>query len=202
MRLNGYDTLPVITISRQFGAGGSSIAQGLSKALGIPWYDNDFVKITAKESGYSEQEIIEEGEEISEWENILNKVLNNSAAYTSSHDAIFEAQKRTMLELAVKPCIIVGRCGNIILSEAGIKSFDIFLFADKAVRVERAKELVNDPHVNLAKYVEKRDMLRDTYYKAYAKENMAKAQDYNICLDTGVIDYNTCVNILTNLLTD
>ena len=39
------DTMPIITISREFGAGGRTIAKGLSKELGIPWYDRDFVRL-------------------------------------------------------------------------------------------------------------------------------------------------------------
>ena len=53
---------PVITISREFGAGGHSIAKVLSERLGIPYYDKDFVKETASRSGYSEEDIEREGE--------------------------------------------------------------------------------------------------------------------------------------------
>ena len=35
---------PVITISREFGAGGHSIARVVSERLGIPYYDRDFAK--------------------------------------------------------------------------------------------------------------------------------------------------------------
>ena len=80
------DTMPVITISREFGAGGRTIAKGLSKELGIPWYDRDFVRLTAKMSGYSEEEIEDEGETISDSARFLDSILNNMVAYTSSHD--------------------------------------------------------------------------------------------------------------------
>ena len=35
---------PVITISREYGALGNSLAKALSDRLGIPYYDRDFVK--------------------------------------------------------------------------------------------------------------------------------------------------------------
>ena len=38
---------PIITISREYAAGGRSVARGLEKNLGIPFYDKDFVKATA-----------------------------------------------------------------------------------------------------------------------------------------------------------
>lgn len=194
--------LPVITISREYGAGGSSIAEGLSKILGIPWYDRDFVKFTSEISGYSEEEIDEEGEELSGSQRLLDVILNNVAAYNSSHDAIFKAQKESMLELAESPCILVGRCGNIILREAGVESFDIFLYADFDVRLKRAEQLVKDPKMDLKKYVEKRDALRENYYKAYTKHPITRAQDYNICLDTGAFGYDKCISLLAQLIKD
>ena len=44
--------LPVITINREYGAGGRSLAEILSEKLGIPYYDRDFVEKTVEESGY------------------------------------------------------------------------------------------------------------------------------------------------------
>ena len=41
---------PVITISREFGAGGHSIARVVSERLGIPYYDRDFAKQAAAEA--------------------------------------------------------------------------------------------------------------------------------------------------------
>lgn len=194
------DVMPIITISREFGAGGRTMAKGLSKELGIPWYDRDFVRLTAKMSGYSEEEIEDEGESISDSTRFLDSILNNMAAYTSSHDAIYEAQKDAILELAKNPCIIVGRCSNVILREAGIPTFDIFLHADPAIRVERAKTLVSDKVTNIEKYVEKVDEQREKHYKVYTGGRLNKAQDYTVCLDTGAIDYDTCIQVLAKMI--
>lgn len=193
--------MPIITISREYGAGGRSIAKGLSEKLGIPWYDRDFVKYTAKLSGYSEEDIFEEGEELKESSHFLDSILNSMASYTSSHDAIFKAQKEAILELAQKePCILVGRCSNRILREAKIPSFDIFLHADKEVRIQRCKDKANDQVDNLKKYVEKRDELRDNYYHTYTGGRMGESHDYTISLDTGVISYDQCIEILSSLI--
>lgn len=194
------NTMPVITISREYGAGGRSIAKGLSKKLGIPWYDRDFVRLTAKRSGYSEEEITDEGETISDSTRFLNSILNNMAAYTSSHDAIYRAQKEAILELAKSPCIIVGRCSNKILREAGIPSFDVFLHADPAIRIKRAEALVPEDVSNVAKFVEKVDEQRDNYYKLYTGSLRNQAQDYTVCLDTGIVDYDSCIEVLAQMI--
>ena len=89
---------PVITISREFGAGGHSIARVVSERLGIPYYDRDFAKQAAARSGYSQEDIDREGENLSRSARLLDNILNNSAGYFSSHDAIYQAQKELILQ--------------------------------------------------------------------------------------------------------
>ena len=42
----------IITISRQYGSGGSEIGRKVAKALSIPYYDRTIIDVTAKESGF------------------------------------------------------------------------------------------------------------------------------------------------------
>ncbi len=196
----GKENLPIITISREYGAGGHTVAKGLSEKLGIPCYDWDFARIISENSGYSEEEIKEEGEELSEGAKILDMLLNNATSYVSSHDAIFKAQKDAVLDMAKSPCIIVGRCANVILREAGKKTFDIFLYADEEIRLERAKKLIKDPSVNVKKYLTHKDNLRETYYKKYTGRELGLYHDYNICLDTGRIDYKKAIDFLADII--
>lgn len=48
---------PVITIAREYGAGGRSVASLLAEKLNIPWYDKDFIITTAENSGLSIEQI-------------------------------------------------------------------------------------------------------------------------------------------------
>lgn len=189
----------VVTINRQFGAGGRTVAKALSEKLDIPWFDKDFVKKTASESGFLEEDIIADGEEISGSQKVLDKILNNANSYTSSHDAIYNAQKKVIIELAQNDCIIVGRCANRILNEVGIESFNIFLMADKDIRINRTKQKENLSDIEAKKLVEKHDNLRGNYYKNYVGHSLNTADDYNICIDTGVLDYNKCVEMLVDI---
>ena len=43
----------VITISREYGAGGHSIGRRVAEELGIPFFDKDIIRETAKASGYN-----------------------------------------------------------------------------------------------------------------------------------------------------
>ena len=48
---------PVITIAREYGAGGRSVASLLADKLNIPWYDKDFIITTAENSGLTIEQI-------------------------------------------------------------------------------------------------------------------------------------------------
>ncbi|MCR5715276.1 MAG: cytidylate kinase-like family protein [Lachnospiraceae bacterium] len=192
---------PVITIGREYGSGGRTVAEGLSEKLGIPYYDKDFVVATSKESGYSEDEINKEGEQMNHMSEFINNLLNNSAAYISSFDAIYDAQKKVILELAKEPCIIVGRCADYILREAGVNAFNVFLFADLEKKAARAAQLPeNQGTHDIKKLVQKCDELRNTYYKHYTGEEMRYYKQYDICLDTGVIGTDKCIEILAAII--
>ena len=45
----------VITIARQYGSGGRTIGQMLSKELGIHYYDKELLKLASEESGIHER---------------------------------------------------------------------------------------------------------------------------------------------------
>lgn len=191
---------PVITISREYGALGRTLAAKLSERLGIPYYDRDFVKKTAEESGYAVEDVEHEGEELSTSGRMLNKILNSAVSYSSSYDGIYKAQKKVVLQLAQDPCIIVGRCADHILREEGKDVFCVYLYASVKDRIDHVTELAENGTMSIEKYIEKRDKLRRTYYKQYTGHEMGNASNYNICFDTGRINAETCADIIIDIL--
>lgn len=189
----------IITISREYGAYGRSVAKALSQNLGIEYYDVDFVRMTAKKSGYSEEDVSREGESLSTGSRFINSFLTTSA-YNSSYDEIFQAQREVILEMAKKPCIMVGRCSNIILREAGVETFDVFLHADSAFRREHALELNEYGRMDVDRYMDRCDHWRKTYYRAYTGHDMGDYHDYDLSIDVGKIGFEKTVALLTDLL--
>ena len=188
----------VITISRNYGSHGHELAQKLSDRLGIPYYDRDFVRKTAEESGFSQELIDEDGEKIKMGTKFLEML--SPASLNSSHDEIFKAQSRVVLELTASPCIIVGRCSNYILREAGIPSFDIYLTADSSWRIDNAMNHKVKKEDVTEQYLVRKDNERSDYYKLYTGHPMGMASDYTICLDVGKLGMDKCVDIICDLL--
>ena len=187
---------PVITIGRQYAAGGRTVAKLVSEALDIPYYDKDFVKKTADESGYTVEDINREGEEMTKHNSFWNTVLNNSTSYTSSFDGIYKAERNTTIELAQSPCILVGRSANAILKENNIKAFNVFLYADLDFRIKRAEELNDYGDTDVEKYVRRRDALRETYCKVYSELDMNDLRNYDLCINTGAVGYEKAAELI------
>lgn len=191
---------PVITIGREYCAYGRTIARILSERLDIPYFDKDFVKKTVIESGFSEDEVNSEGESISTLSLFLENFLNGTAAY-NSYDDIFEAQKHVIVDLAKEPCIIVGRCADFVLKEAGIPSLDVFLYAETDFKLKRAAELhPGNDTAHLKKIMKKQDELRRIYYKHYTGHDSYDFSNYDLCLNTGIIGIEKCADIIEDIV--
>ncbi len=190
----------IITINRQYGAGGRSLAAVLSERLGIPYYDQDFIQKTVEESGYEEEAVIREGEEMSRPSRLLNNILNSAVSYSSSFDGIFEAEKKVIMEFAKEPCIIVGRCANMILSEAGIDTMSVYLHAPLDKRISHMTEKAEDGQIPDAKVIEEHDRHRGTFYKQYTGREIFDASNYTFCFDTGKISISQCADIILGAL--
>ena len=192
--------LPVIAINREYGAGGRALASILSEKLGIPYYDRDFVQKTIEESGYEKEDVEREGEEMSKSARVFNNILNSAVSYKSSHDEIYKAEKKVILELAKSPCIMVGRSADHILNEAGIDTVSVYLHGPVELRVKRARELGENGNMTTEKFVEEHDRKRRTFYRQYTGRELFDAANYTFCFDVGKVSVPECAEIILDMI--
>ena len=107
----------IITISRQFGAGGGEIGRRTAEALGIAFYDKDLILQTAKASaGLSPAEVRRWDEKVPAdfgFTQSLFDFYNRPLG-----DKLWEAQVKAIREIADREsCVIVGRNADYILRE-------------------------------------------------------------------------------------
>ena len=69
----------IITIGREYGAGGRSVAKRISDLLGIPHYDKEIIQLAAEKTGLSE-EMIRGTEEHESGKTLLNWFLPSGSA--------------------------------------------------------------------------------------------------------------------------
>lgn len=189
----------IITISREYGAGGHSIAKLVSEELQIPYYDRDIVRETAKASGFDLELVQNEGEEVSKTDSILKSICSASSIYFhDTQEAIHDVQEAIILRLAGEgPCIILGRCADEILRANHIDSLNVFIHADDLHRAVHISELtgVTDA-TELQKIIAKRDSSRHTYYGHYTGKKWGDSRNYHLSLDSGALGYELCAKFI------
>ena len=186
----------VITISRDYGAGGHSIGQSVAKELGIEFYDKDIIRATIRETGLAPEEIQKSEEELSRTGLFLRMI--SPAAYVDMQDNIRAIEQRVILELALKEdCVILGRCADVILEREGIPCLNVFLYASDIHRAARISELtgLTDP-TEIQKKMQKTDYARRTFYEQFTGKRWGDSHNYTLSLDAGTLGYDTCAKII------
>lgn len=184
----------VITISREFGSGGRELGIKLAESLGIPFYDKELIFMAAEESDMAEDAVLHYDEHLPFIEEPLDRQFYSpfSSVYqVTMSDQIFLAQSRVIRKLAEKgPCVIVGRCADMVLED----SINLFLYARMKQRIKRMNSLETgvDPE-KMEGRIREVDRKRKDYYQYYTGNEWGKAQNYHLCLESGLVGVEGCL---------
>ena len=186
----------IITVSREYGAGGHSIARRVAQELGIEIYDRDIIRSAVKDTGLDTSIVEHEEEEISRGSAFLRMIA--PAAYVDQREAIHEIERKAILMLASKgPCVILGRCADAILDEANVDCLNVFIYADDVHRAVRVSELLGTKNPSeIQKAMKKTDSARRSYYQQFAGRHWGDFHNYNLMLDSGMLGYDACVKLI------
>lgn len=190
----------VITIARQYGSGGRTVGEMLSKDMGIHYYDKELIKLASEESGINERLFVNADEKIKMTK--LFKMVKN--IYTGqlippesddfvSDKNLFNYQAKVIKNLAEEEsCVIVGRCADYVLKDYD-NVLSVFVHAPKDYCMEQAAKKVSMPSKELEKYIAKIDKRRADYYKFYTGREWTDARNYDLCLDSSKLGFERCV---------
>lgn len=195
----------IITISREYGAGGHSIGRQVAEQLGIPFYDRDIVRETVKASGFDMDTVEHDQEDVSKADFLLKSICSLSApSYSDTQDAIHEVQRAVILQFAkAGPCVILGRCADDILRKAGVECLNVFIHADDVHRAVRVSELTGcNNATELQRMLAKKDGSRHTYYTHYTGKKWGDSRNYHLTLDSGALGYDRCVQLIVAAAAD
>lgn len=190
----------VITIARQYGSGGKTIGAMLAKELGINCYSSEILKMASEESGINERLFGEKDERLkmSSWFKILKRPYDGdlippeSSGFVSD-DNLFNYQAKVIKDLAEsESCVIVGRCGEYILRNYP-NVMSVFIHADKEFCMERALERNSMSRKEMEKFIAKTDKYRGDFCKYYTGRDWTDARNYHLCLDSGKLGFEKCV---------
>ncbi len=193
----------IITVSREFGSGGRSIAKSVAEQLSIPYYDKELVKQVAEETGFHEHFIEHEGEYASSTSRFAFALSSHQTQPAkggmSVNDYLWVMQRKVILDIAEKgPCVIVGRCADYILRDRD-DVLNVFIHSDIQSRAERIVRLYGESEKSPEKRLEEKDKKRKVYYKHYTGEVWGQCQNYHLALDSAALGIDKCVEIIVEL---
>ena len=173
----------VITISREFGALGRTVAQRLSQLLEVEFWDRDIVEAAAQRMGQSLPLIsdVEERARPSLFRHRREKM--NLASYSIS-DEVFDTEC-SIIQDAVKQgsCIIVGRCSDYILREHPNR-LSVYLFAPYEQRIKNCVERLGMDEKTARKTLHDMDLARSYYHRRYCGEAKSVLEYKDLLLDS------------------
>ncbi len=196
----------IITISREFGSGGRTVGRKVAEKLGIPFYDKELVDQIAIESGFAPKFVEEHGEHSPTGSFFsyafapqgVPGIMNG----LSTADFLWNIQCNVILQLADQgPCVIVGRNADYILKDRP-EALHVYVFADAPYRAERIVRLYGESEKAPEKRLEEKDKRRRVNYQHYTGRTWGQAQNYDLCLDTGVLGEDFCVDVIVKAYED
>lgn len=192
----------VITIARQYGCGGRVIGKKIAEKLGIPYYDNELIKMAAKINGVGEEYYKDIDEKArGKFSSIFAYGTPNGGYFMPMYsdllinDQLFYTQANIIKDIAMNPCVIVGRCADYILNDKP-NLVKIYLHANMDTRRSRIRERYGVEDKDLEKIITKADKRRATYYNTYSDQAWGDSRIYDLCIDTSRLAIDQVVDIV------
>ncbi len=193
----------IITVAREFGSGGHSIAQGLADRLEIPLYDKEmfFDMPTLEERGYDPQAV---KRYINSYdEKPVNKLLSrrvgdysNSLEENLAHK-IFKFIRKKADE--GESFVVVGRCAEYLLRK-NPNALRIFVRAEKADKAKRISELYNVSERKAVEMMKKVDAKRKLYHNYYSDIKWGDTRGYDVCINSSYFGVDKAVDAIMNII--
>ena len=198
----------IITIGRECGSGGHTIAKLVAEQLGIAFYDKEIVEMVAAKTKLSPEFIASHGEYFRNGS--IGHIFGYGARFaatvqtqSSIQDQMHFVQTDLIREIAEKePCVIVGRCADYILRE--MKPIRIFVYADMNSRIARCRARAEADEGLSDRQMKKRilevDRNRARYYRYYTGQIWGDRSYYDLCINTTNTDIKAAAHAVAMMI--
>ena len=195
----------LITISRQFGAGGSLVAKLVAEQLGWSVIDNELVDEVARRIGKPSEEVAEKEERVPSFVERLARALVASPEVplvtATPVESLDEAEVVKMTEVVVAEVaqhgrvVLVGRAASAVLArETG--AIHVQLVAPRPFRVRVVAERSSLEPRAAEKKIAETDAQRARYHKQYYGRDWSDPVNYHMVLNTGALGFEGAAGLI------
>lgn len=196
----------IITISRQFGAGGSEVARRVAATLGWSFVDNEVVDKVAKRAGLPASEVAAHDERAPGFIERLAQTLAASAPDVISTDetpmpgrteqklvrltetvvAEIADQEKVVLVGRAAPAVLARRTGTLHIKVVAPRDWRISVVARRlGMDLKHAEKTLNDADDN-----------RRRYHKQYYSRDWDDPCNYDMVLNTAALGFDEVVEVI------
>lgn len=183
----------LISISREFGSEGHTIARKVAADLGITLYDRNILEAIAEEKE-TKVEKLEQFDEVPR-----NMMLTRSVGeHTSSmEDHLVNMQFEFLQRKADsgESFVVVGRCAETVLKgrDGLIK---IFILGDKEEKHQHIKEYFHISDGEATAKIIRHDARRKLYHNRYSEFKWGDSRGYDLCINSSRLGVDKTVKII------
>jgi hypothetical protein len=198
----------LITISREYGAGGSELGVLLGQSLGWPVLDHELVGKLAARLSCDEGEVVAMDEHAPTFLERLAAVATVTAPESRVHarpwstdpDCVAAAAREVLLEAVQNlPLIVVGHGGNCLF-RGRADVLRVRVAAPLDVRVRRVVRRSGLTPAQAAATVRRRDSDRQQYLQRYYQSDMNDPYSYDLQINTGTVALETAAQLVLGLI--
>jgi cytidylate kinase len=201
--------MPLITISRQYGSGGSEIAERVARTLDWHLYDNAVVNEVAKRLGMQPAEVSAREERVPSLpERIASamalgmpEVMPTVAdlAMQPSEERIVEMTRRVMEEAVLAgPAVLVGRGAQCMLASRA-DALHVFCYAPAEALASYAVTNLGVAREDAARVVAENNHHREQYVKRHWKRDWRDFANYHVCVNTAWLGIGGASELIVQL---
>lgn len=193
-----------IAITRTCGSGGGSyIGKKLAKDYGIDVYDRKLLRLASEDSGISEEVFAKADENTRKTllYRVSQRVYDGTAIPPESGNFLsdqnlFNYQSKILRELLdCESYVCIGRAADFVLRDKP-NVLTVYIDAPYEARVAREVERQGITRWEAARYIDRLDRYRESYYKYHTGRQWKRIENYDLCLDTAALGMDNCVEII------
>jgi cytidylate kinase len=200
--------MAVITISRQFGAGGKTLGKLVSQKLGYACIDDEIINKVAEMAKVSDDWVYsieqEAGGKLMNFisrlvsKGFIERILDEKKGYIDE-EVYIETLKHVMQKFAEQDnCVLIGRGGQYFLKDFK-NAIHIDMIADMKDRIKFMKENYNLSPVQAKNTVNVHDKRRQNLFMKIGKQDYENPTLYTLVLNMSKLDMNEAVEIVCAL---
>ena len=189
----------LITISRQYGAGGSEVAARVARALGWRVVDNELIERVAARAGLTPEDVAQREERVSTFiERLARTVVAatpelvvppeaGGTAPTLSEDDLVRITERVVEEIAAEGrVVLVGRAAPAVLAREE-DAIHVKVVAPREWRVRVAAERLGVAVDEASAITDETDRMRGRYHRQHYQRDWADPTNYHMVLNTAAL---------------